>query len=121
MKIKPKGNPRGRPFRRADGLIVDHRRNAGGKPFIKIHQRLSKIVADQLDERAPADVVQGLGLAPESSYGTCISRCAVEMAARGDLGAARFVFECTKRPRFASTSIKIRKGTFMLYTRMRAR
>src|SRR5258708_38074199 len=82
----------GRPFARG----FDDRRNRGGKPYIKIHQRLSTAMAAELTEVAPDRLAKRLGLPPGSNWARCICRRAVTLAANeGDVSAMRFVADCT--------------------------
>lgn len=83
----------GRPFARG----FDRRRNAGGKPYLKLHQRLSTAMAAELKEVAPDRLSKRLGLPPGSNWARCICRRAVVLAANeGDVSAMRFVSECTQ-------------------------
>src|SRR5690242_8564841 len=83
----------GRPFARG----FDRRRNAGGKPYLKLHQRLSTAMAAELKEVAPDRLAKRLGLPPGSTWARCICRRAVVLAANeGDVSAMRFVAECTE-------------------------
>jgi hypothetical protein len=82
----------GRPFARG----FDRRRNAGGKPYLKLHQRLCTSMAAELKEVAPDRLAKRLGLPPGSTWARCICRRAVMLAANeGDVSAMRFVAECT--------------------------
>ena len=90
-KLKPRGP--GRPFPKG---AVAHR-NAGGKPFIKIHQRLSKITADMLCDQADAEIAAHLGLGPESTWGQCVTKSMIlEACVKGSVGAATFLHQCTE-------------------------
>lgn len=81
----------GRPF--AKGF--DARRNRGGKPWVKLYQRLATTMAEDLAEVAPERLAKRLGLPAGATWARCICRRAIVLAANeGDVSAMRFVHEC---------------------------
>jgi hypothetical protein len=65
--------------------------NSGGKPFTKITQRLSQVVADQLAEVAPVQISAPLGLRETATWGECATGAIVLRATACDVGAAHFL------------------------------
>jgi hypothetical protein len=93
MKINPKCRPRGKPFPKG---ACAHR-NGGGRPFIKVHQRLSKITADMLTDQADVEIAAMVGLGPGASWGECVTKSMILQAAvNGNVGAAHFLHQCTE-------------------------
>lgn len=70
----------------------DPRRNLGGKPIKKFAQ-LREQMQNDLVEAAPINISQPLGLPPGSTWGQCISRRALRMAAKGDVQCMRLVHD----------------------------
>jgi hypothetical protein len=90
-KKRPRGP--GRPFPKG---AVAHR-NAGGKPFVKIHQKLSVITAEILSEVADAELARLVGLEPGVTNGTCVVRAMIlEAVIEGNVAAAQFLFACSE-------------------------
>jgi hypothetical protein len=85
--------PRGKPFPKG---AVAHR-NAGGKPFVKLHQKLSVITAEMLSEVADAQLCALVGLAEGATNGECVVRAMVlEAVVEGSVAAAQFLFSCSE-------------------------
>jgi len=95
MKLKGKPRGKGRPFPKgACGY-----RNPGGLPRVpyeKWRQRLSILAVDELAEAASDADCAELRLAPGSSIGKCVVRAMSTLAMRGDVSAARFLFETSE-------------------------
>ena len=95
-KFKPRGNPdKMKPHRFKPGQSG----NPGGKPFVKIHQKLSVITAEELNTIADEDVCTELGLPVGSTWGRAVAKSMIVRAAKGDVGAANFLNQCTESAR----------------------
>jgi hypothetical protein len=91
--LKTKRGGRGRPFAKGNDL----HRNPGGKPFIKIQQRLSVVVAAQLSDPADAETRLSLNLPEGATWGDCVTKSMILRACDGDVGAAHFLLACTEK------------------------
>lgn len=68
--------------------------NPGGKP--RHHRLLSRTARADVARRAPNEVARALGLPCGSSWGQCLIRSLLRAGVRGDLTAARLLFEYTE-------------------------
>lgn len=115
--FKPKMKPRGRPFAKGN----DANRNASGRPFVKIHQKLSKITADLLCEEADAEIAEMVGLKPGSTWGQAVAKAMIIQAVvNGDVGAAHFLNTCTNAGRVLEVNVNTPLD-LSLYDRAQAR
>jgi hypothetical protein len=67
--------------------------NPGGRP-IKKYRQLAPLMANDLTEAAPNHIALALALPPGATWGQCISRRALKMAALGDIQAMRLIHDC---------------------------
>ena len=95
-KLKPRGNPE---KIKATRFAPGQSGNPGGKPFIKIHQKLSVITAEELNTVADEEVCIELGLPAGSTWGRAVAKAMIVKAAGGDVGAANFLNACTESAR----------------------
>ena len=74
--------------------------NPGGKPFIKIHQKLSVIAAEEMSVVADVEVSKALGLPEGATWGRCVVKAMIIKASvERDVGAAHFLNQCTESAR----------------------
>jgi hypothetical protein len=100
---KPKRKPRGRPFPKG----VSQRRNVGGKPFIKMRQRFSVLVAETISEQASPEDCELAGLPENSTKGKCVVEMMYRMAMAGDVSAAHFLYTCTESARVLIENLNV--------------
>ena len=94
LKCKPRGNLGALQGR---GWPKGVSGNPGGKPFIKIHQKLSVIAADQLSSPADPNLCALIGAPADSTNGDCVVRAMIlEAVTEKNVAAANFLFQCTE-------------------------
>jgi hypothetical protein len=87
------GGTSGKPF----AIGYDRRRNAGGRPIVKTHVRLARVVATELDSVAPQYITNDLGLPKDATFAQCVTRAMVLCACSGEVKAAQFLFDCVEQ------------------------
>ncbi len=93
-KCKPRGNPRALQGHSWPKGVSG---NPGGKPFIKIHQKLSVIAAEQLSSPADPDLCALVGAPAGATNGFCVVRAMIlEAVTEKNVAAANFLFQCTE-------------------------
>jgi hypothetical protein len=93
-------------------------RNHGGRPFIKIAQRLSVVTADSLSERASDEDCIEVGLAPGATKAKCVVEACYRAAIAGDVAAARALFEFTEAAKIRVEQFNV---NFSVFARARDR
>jgi hypothetical protein len=96
FRLKSKGRPRGKPFEKGNRLAAV---SGGGKPFVKLAQRLSVVAADALSEQASNADCALVGLPLGSSKARVVVESCYRAALLGETGAARALFEFTESAR----------------------
>jgi hypothetical protein len=104
-KLKKDGTPAKPLFggKRAPGFLkgYDANRHVLGPQsrIIKIHVRLSKLMAEDLATPADEEITKGLNLPPGSTHGQAVVRAAILAAESGDTSAMGFILNCVEGPR----------------------
>jgi hypothetical protein len=91
--LKPRGRPRGRAFPKGytGGFAKGQSGNPGGKP--KVIQKFSAMVAEELMQPCPTELLKPLGLERGASMHAAMVRAQVMLAAQGDTTAFAVVRE----------------------------